>query len=76
MESFSRRAPRIDTILNNRLPSFRDIKEKYHLKFEKKKYVLQVFHPVVTELENIEKQILDFDQFNGTTISTNYLHFT
>ncbi|BDP76785.1 hypothetical protein EfmAA242_10130 [Enterococcus faecium] len=51
-------APRIDTILNNRLPSFRDIKEKYHLKFEKKKYVLQVFHPVVTELENIEKQIL------------------
>ncbi|OWZ85830.1 UDP-N-acetylglucosamine 2-epimerase, partial [Enterococcus faecium] len=40
------------------LPSFRDIKEKYHLKFEKKKYVLQVFHPVVTELENIEKQIL------------------
>ncbi|WP_165003230.1 MULTISPECIES: UDP-N-acetylglucosamine 2-epimerase [unclassified Enterococcus] len=55
---FSVGAPRIDTILNSKLPSFESIQKKYNFNFEKKEYILQVFHPVVTELENIEKQVL------------------
>lgn len=50
-------APRIDTILNDRLPSFGSILEKYEWAIIKKKYILQVFHPVVTESDILEKQV-------------------
>lgn len=50
-------APRIDTILNDRLPSFGSILEKYEWDITPKKYILQVFHPVVTESDTLEKQV-------------------
>ncbi|WP_368757126.1 UDP-N-acetylglucosamine 2-epimerase [Enterococcus avium] len=50
-------APRIDTILNDRLPSFGSILEKYEWDITPKKYILQVFHPVVTESDTLEQQV-------------------
>ncbi|EOF54308.1 TPA: UDP-N-acetylglucosamine 2-epimerase [Enterococcus faecium] len=50
-------APRIDSIIHEELPSFQNIKDKYSWSIEKKSYILLVFHPVVTEIENIEYQV-------------------
>ncbi|MBO1308221.1 UDP-N-acetylglucosamine 2-epimerase (hydrolyzing) [Enterococcus sp. 669A] len=50
-------APRIDSIMNSELPNLESINEKYGWNLEKKEYVLQVFHPVVTELDEIKYQI-------------------
>lgn len=54
---FSVGAPRLDTILNDKLPSFESIKKEYNWNIVKKEYILQVFHPVVTETEDIEMQV-------------------
>lgn len=55
---FSVGAPRLDTIINDELPSFDSIIKKYSWGIKPKNYVLQVFHPVVTETEAIEKQVV------------------
>ncbi|MGG5309186.1 UDP-N-acetylglucosamine 2-epimerase [Enterococcus mundtii] len=51
-------APRIDTIANSKLPSYKEIKKKYNLNFDEKKYALQIFHPVVTEMDKINQQVM------------------
>jgi GDP/UDP-N,N'-diacetylbacillosamine 2-epimerase (hydrolysing) len=50
-------APRLDTILKNTLPEFEDVNDRYNLGLEKNGYCLFVFHPVVTEYNEIKKQI-------------------
>lgn len=52
-------APRLDSIMHSKIPDFESIKRKYGWNLEVKEYVLQVFHPVVTELEEIEFQIME-----------------
>ncbi|MGP5430712.1 UDP-N-acetylglucosamine 2-epimerase [Enterococcus malodoratus] len=50
-------APRIDSILNDDLPDFNQVTKKYNLLIKPKKYVLQLFHPVVTEYKDIKRQV-------------------
>ncbi|MDT2573629.1 UDP-N-acetylglucosamine 2-epimerase [Enterococcus raffinosus] len=50
-------APRIDSILNDNLPDFDQVAEKYNLMIKSKNYILQLFHPVVTEYKDIERQV-------------------
>lgn len=52
-------APRIDTILNEKLPDFERVKQAYNLDIESKNYVLLVFHPVVTETDSLVEQMTE-----------------
>ncbi|QNF28481.1 UDP-N-acetylglucosamine 2-epimerase [Metabacillus elymi] len=49
-------APRIETIINTRLPSLDLVKNKYRLSGVKD-YYLFVYHPVTTEIFSIEEQV-------------------
>lgn len=48
-------SPDIDTMLNGNLPSIDKVLEHYNINF--KKYNLFMYHPVVTELDSLEKNI-------------------
>ncbi|WP_279280781.1 UDP-N-acetylglucosamine 2-epimerase [Enterococcus gallinarum] len=50
-------APRIDTILTKNLPKLKSLNIKYNLDLEKNDFCLFIFHPVVTEYNEIENQI-------------------
>lgn len=58
-------APRIETILNNSLPDFQEVKRKYSLAFSKE-YILFAYHPVTTE----EQNLMDIKKKLETLIST------
>jgi GDP/UDP-N,N'-diacetylbacillosamine 2-epimerase (hydrolysing) len=49
-------ALRIDTILNENLPSLAEIKEKYQLSFTDEYYIM-VFHPVTTDSIPLDEQV-------------------
>jgi GDP/UDP-N,N'-diacetylbacillosamine 2-epimerase (hydrolysing) len=48
--------PRIETILNARLPSLITVKNQYGLS-KVRNYFLFIFHPVTTEISSIEDQV-------------------
>ena len=48
-------SPEIDVMLNSNLPSLDETKLRYEIPFTK--YSVFIFHPVVTELDSIKKQI-------------------
>lgn len=48
-------SPDIDIMLSNKLPKLSDVKNKYKIPFDK--YAIFMYHPVTTELENIEENI-------------------
>lgn len=50
-------APRLDSIIHSKLPDFDSINKKYGWNLVEKKYILQLFHPVVTELAEIRHQV-------------------
>ncbi len=51
-------SPDVDIMLSKRLPKFSFVKKHYEIKFSK--YAIAIFHPVVTELDNIKSQIKNF----------------
>jgi UDP-N-acetylglucosamine 2-epimerase (hydrolysing) len=48
-------SPDIDLMVENKLPSFEEVKKRYNLKFNN--YIIFLFHPVTGELNKLEKQI-------------------
>ena len=48
-------SPDIDIMLSNDLPSLKEVKKHYEIPFEK--YAIFMFHPVVSEVEHLEKDI-------------------
>ncbi len=48
-------SPDVDLILKKDLPSIREVKEKYDIKFLN--YAVAIFHPVTNELINLKKEI-------------------
>ena len=51
-------SPDIDIMLSNKLPSLQTVKKYYEIMF--KEYSIAIFHPVVTEFDQIEKQANNF----------------
>ncbi|MEO1773000.1 UDP-N-acetylglucosamine 2-epimerase [Candidatus Enterococcus ferrettii] len=52
-------APRLDSIIHSNLPDFESINKKYGWNLVEKEYILQLFHPVVTELAEIRYQVME-----------------
>lgn len=55
-------APRIETIKNTQLPTFEEIKKKYHLEVHAKEYILFVYHPVTTSVAEIDEELREIAQ--------------
>jgi len=51
-------SPDVDIMFSDKLPSLKDVKSYYEIKFEN--YGIVMFHPVTTEVEFLEKQVADF----------------
>jgi len=49
-------SPETDLLLSNNLPNLDSVKKRYDIKFDK--YGIMIFHPVTTELSDIESQII------------------
>lgn len=48
-------SPDIDIMLSDSLPELKEIKCTYHIPFDK--YAILIYHPVVSEVQNLEKDI-------------------
>lgn len=48
-------SPDIDILLGKNLPSIESVKKKYNINF--KKYAILIYHPITTELKNLNRQI-------------------
>ncbi|EKE00356.1 MAG: hypothetical protein ACD_22C00041G0003 [uncultured bacterium] len=59
-------SPDIDTMLSKKLPSFKDVKQKYGI--ESNKFSIFIFHPVTTELEGLKH---DISEIISALISSN-----
>ncbi len=46
-------SPDMDVMLSEHLPSLEEVKEHYEIPFEK--YAISIFHPVTTEIENMDE---------------------
>ena len=51
-------SPDIDIMFSKKLPNLKEVKSYYQIPFEK--YALVMFHPVTTEMKNIEKHVKNF----------------
>ena len=54
-------SPDIDIMINDNLPNINEVREYYNINFSK--YCLFMYHPVVTELDIIEKNIHEVVEF-------------
>lgn len=52
---FETGSPDIDIMLSDELPSIESVKKYYNIKYDE--YAIFIFHPVTTELHNLEKNI-------------------
>ena len=50
---FETGSPDIDIMLSDELPSIESVKKYYNIKYDE--YAIFIFHPVTTELHNLEK---------------------
>ena len=48
-------SPDIDIMMSKNLPSVDELRNYYDIPFNK--YAIMLFHPITTELENLEEQI-------------------
>lgn len=50
-------SPEIDLMISNSLPSLKEVKEYYEILFDK--YAIFIYHPVTTELDNLENNVIN-----------------
>jgi len=48
-------SPDLDIMLSKKLPSLKDVKKRYKIKFEN--YAIAILHPVTTELDSLSKNV-------------------
>lgn len=48
-------SPEVDIMISNKLPSIEEVKSRYDIKFDD--YTIFLYHPVVTELDNLQLNI-------------------
>jgi UDP-N-acetylglucosamine 2-epimerase (hydrolysing) len=51
-------SPDVDLILSQKLPSLKKVKKRYNIDFNS--YVIAIFHPVTTDIKNLEFNITNF----------------
>jgi len=51
-------SPDVDTMFSNKLPNLEEVCKYYEIPF--KNYGIAMFHPITTEIDNIDKYILNF----------------